>query len=104
MKRTRKPLTRIQREAKGKPCMVRVPGCDGGGDTTVLAHYRLSGLCGTGMKPPDIIGAWCCDPCHSKIDQRAKSDFSRDELRLWFAEGVFRTQAALIATGLLKVV
>ena len=91
----------LRKLARDKPCQVRIAGCDGGGETTVLAHYRLSGLCGTGMKPPDIIAAWCCGPCHSKIDQAAKSEFSRNELRLWFAEGVFRTQNELIKLGVL---
>ena len=37
-------MTNLRKQARGKPCMVRLPGCTGGGDsdgTVVLAHYRL---------------------------------------------------------------
>lgn len=86
----------LRKLANGKPCMVRLPGCDGGGETTVLAHYRLSGYCGTGLKPPDILGAWCCARCHDKVDGRVKCDESRESLRLAHAEGVLRTVARVM--------
>ena len=89
--------------AKGQPCMVRLPGCDGGGETTVLAHYRISGACGTGMKPDDLAyGAWCCARCHDVCDGRRQSDMSRAEVRLYHAEGVLRTVAELVKLGRLK--
>lgn len=73
--------------------MVRLPGCDGGGETTVLAHYRLAGYCGTGMKPPDTMGAFCCFACHEAIDgRRFIPGHDRDRVRLAHAEGVMRTQ------------
>jgi hypothetical protein len=72
--------------------MVRLPGCSGGGDDTVLAHYRLSGYCGVGMKPPDEMGAWCCAPCHDIADGRVRlPGWRHDEIRLALAEGVMRT-------------
>jgi len=91
----------LRKLARDKPCQVRLIGCDGGGETTVLGHYRLSGLCGVGSKPPDQIASWICYPCHQKADQAVKSDYTRDELRLAFAEGVFRTQNELIKLGVL---
>ena len=69
--------------ANGRPCKVRVLGCDGGGPTTVLAHYRLSGLCGVGMKSPDICGADACGPCHAAVGDRG----------IELAEAVLRTLA-----------
>ena len=82
--------------AKGQPCMIRVAGiCNRNPETTVLAHYRLGGTCGTGMKPPDMRGAWACSACHDAVDGRVRSTWSRCELRLMHAEGVFRTWAAL---------
>lgn len=85
---------KLRQQARGKPCQVRLPGiCDGGGETTVLAHYRLAGYCGVGMKPDDALGAWCCARCHDAVDGRAKTQFTRDELRLMLAEGVMRTIA-----------
>lgn len=95
-------MMNLRKLARGQDCQVRIPGiCNGNPETTILAHYRLSGLCGTGMKPPNEIAAWCCSDCHDCVDSRRKSEFSRDELRLWFAEGVFRTQNELIKMGVL---
>ena len=86
----------LRKFAKGQPCMIRVPGvCNRNPETTVLAHYRMAGICGTGSKPPDSLGAWSCSACHDAVDGRVKSTWSRCELRLMHAEGVFRTWAAL---------
>lgn len=90
--------------AKGQPCLVRLPGCDGGGETTVAAHYRLAGMSGMGIKPPDLISAWACAKCHDLIDGRAKlpDGYSRDSVRLAHAEAVFRTQERLLRMGAIK--
>lgn len=93
-KRSRPKMTSLRSIAKDQPCQVRLPGCDGGGETTVLAHYRLAGYCGTGMKPMDLLGAWCCFSCHELIDRRVKCELSNLELRLAHAEGCLRTIAA----------
>jgi len=87
--------------AKGRPCMVRLPGCDGGGETTVFAHYRLSGTCGVGMKPPDTNGAFACGHCHDLCDGRIRlnADMDRAYVRLAHAEGVLRTLAWLASEG-----
>lgn len=58
------------RAARGKPCQFRGPGCDGGGETTVLCHIRKAGLCGVGLKPPSVVGFWGCHNCHSLYDKR----------------------------------
>lgn len=87
----------LRKLAQGKSCMVRIPDfCDGGGETTILAHYSLAGISGRGLKSPDLLGAWCCSSCHSVIDFRVNTRYDRDMIRLWFAEGVFRTQYELI--------
>lgn len=78
--------------ARGKPCLVRVPGvCNHDPATTVLAHYRLAGYCGTGIKPPDTLAAYACSACHDAIDGRVRCGCTREELRLMHAEGVMRT-------------
>lgn len=81
--------------ARGKPCMVRLDGCLGGTETTVLAHYRLAGTCGMGMKPPNLLGAWCCASCHDIVDGRKRCDLTREQIRLYHSEGVMRTLAAI---------
>ena len=95
IKRNSRPkMTSARKAARGKPCLVRLPGCDGGGETTVLAHYSLIGISGGGLKSPDAMGAWCCMSCHAIADGRAPlpEGYTRAEVRLALAEGVFRTQ------------
>lgn len=86
----------LRKEAHGRECQIRIVGvCNHNPETTVLAHYRLAGTCGTGCKPDDAQGAWACDACHAAVDGRIKTAYSHDELRLFHAEGSFRTQATL---------
>ena len=83
----------LRDHARGKECTVRLPGiCNGNPETTVLAHYRVSGISGIGKKPPDLIGAWACSDCHRYVD-------THKEAALDFAIAVFRTQAALLRLG-----
>ena len=96
--------SRLTKHARGRNCMIRVPDvCSFDPEQTVLTHYRLAGLCGTGIKPVDLIGAWGCDMCHSAVDGRIKTPFTREELRLMHAEGVMRTQAELVRLGEIKL-
>lgn len=49
-------MSNLRKEAKGRECQVRLPGiCNHNPETTVLAHYRMAGLNGVGMKPDDIL-------------------------------------------------
>jgi hypothetical protein len=89
--------------ARGRDCQVRLPGCLNDTQTTVLAHYRLAGTCGTGMKPNNLQGAWCCSYCHDVGDFRRDVGLSRNEVRLYLAEGVIRTIDSLISEGILKL-
>ena len=81
--------------------MIRLPGiCNFDPETTVLAHFRLAGTCGVGMKPIDLLGAWACSQCHDYIDGRkSRYDQTYTELRLAHAEGVMRTLDALVKLG-----
>ncbi len=82
--------------------MVRIPEvCNHNSETVVLAHYRLAGVSGIGMKSPDILGAWACSACHDAIDRRAHTDLDRDYVRLLHLEGMARTLAQLDREGLL---
>lgn len=93
-------MSKLRKEARGRPCQVRVPGiCTGGGEDTVLAHYRLAGYSGTGIKPPDLMGAWACMACHDAVDGRNRQGRDYEFLRLCHAEGVFRTQQVLKKEG-----
>ena len=92
----------LRKEAKGRGCMVRLPGiCNFNSETVVLAHIRLAGISGMGMKSPDLIGAWACSACHDELDGRThKSGLTHDELRLAHFEGMACTIAQLEKEGL----
>jgi hypothetical protein len=93
---------KLRKEARGRGCMVRIPEvCNYNSETTVLAHYRLAGVSGIGMKSPDILGAWACSACHDAIDRRAHTDLDRDYVRLLHLEGMARTIAQLNREGLI---
>ena len=93
----------LRKEAKGRGCMVRLPGiCNFNSETVVLAHIRVVGVSGMGMKSPDLLGAWACSACHDEIDGRThQSGLSRDELRLAHYDGMARTIAQLEKEGLI---
>lgn len=93
----------LRREAKGRGCMVRIPGvCNFNSETVVLAHIRIAGVSGMGMKSPDLCGAWACSACHDEIDGRThKSGMTRDELRLAHYDGMVRTICQLDKEGLI---
>jgi len=82
----------LRKYAKGQMCQVRLPNiCNHNPETVVLAHFRVIGISGMGMKSPDLIAAWCCSACHAWVDTHKDP-----ETQLAFAHGVFRTIAALV--------
>ena len=102
----------LRKEARDRECQVRLPGCNGDTSTTVLAHFRLSGISGLGLKSPDWLGAWACSSCHDLVDGRTAmaglmsvvgaEEWNRTTVRLAHACGVFRTQQILFKEGKLK--
>lgn len=95
-------MSKLTKLARDRECQVRLPCCNHNPETTVLAHFRLAGICGIGMKPHDILGAWACSACHDEIDRRTRL-FPVEIARLAHAEGVVRTINALIKDGNLKI-
>lgn len=86
----------LRNAAKSRPCMVRLPDiCNHNPETTVLAHIRMAGLSGMGIKADDLLGAWACSSCHDAIDRRSHTDLDRDYVRLAHLEGMARTIAQL---------
>ena len=78
--------------------MIRMPGiCNGNAETTVLCHLRMVGLTGMGMKANDLLGAWGCSDCHRYVDTHGMDG------RTALLEGMARTQAFLLNTGLIEV-
>lgn len=93
----------LRKLAKGERCLVRAPGvCSGNSETTVLAHVRMIGLSGIGLKATDWFGAWACSTCHDVVDGRVHTArFTDDQRRLMLLEGMVRTQAELLKRGYL---
>lgn len=98
-------MSKLRKLARGKDCLVRIPGvCNFDPATTVLAHIRDAGGGGIGMKPCDLAGAWACSSCHDTLDQRRPLPPGMDvedlaELKL---EGLLRTLEAVTRLGVLK--
>ena len=97
-------VSALTKLAAGKPCLVRLPGCDGGGPTTVGAHYRSVSLgAGVAFKTNDLMLAWCCFPCHQAVDGvRDIEGYTKVDIRLAHAEGVLRTLNELKRIGRVK--
>jgi hypothetical protein len=95
-------MNKLRELARGEMCMVRVPGiCNANPETTVLAHVRMIGLSGMGMKSPDWFGAWACSACHDYVDGRHSHRSSAVQRRLDLLEGMVRTQHELLKRGYL---
>lgn len=95
-------MSKLRNAAKGRSCMVRLAGiCNHNHETTVLAHIRMAGVSGMGLKADDALGAWACSACHDTIDRRANTSLDRDFVRLAHLEGMVRTLAILRSEGLI---
>ena len=89
-------MTNLKKEAQGRGCMIRLPEiCNHNSETVVLAHVRMAGISGMGIKADDLLGAWSCSACHDAVDRRSHTDLDRDHVRLAHLEGVIRTIAQL---------
>ena len=88
----------LRESARGRACTLRLPGCDGGGETTVLAHIRGTWT-GLGTKPSDLFAAFCCASCHDALDgRRGPRAPAEDVLR-----AVIETQTEWLREGLLTM-
>ena len=67
----------------------------------VLAHIRLAGLCGTGIKPPDLIATIACSACHDEIDRRTNF-VNAGYAKECALEGMARTQVIWLKEGVIK--
>ena len=95
-------MSKLTKLARDRDCQVRIPGiCNRDPSTTVLAHYRLEGTCGVGIKPNDLLGAWACSSCHDECDRRTRK-IDADSAALAHLEGIIRTLDILIREGVVK--
>lgn len=93
--------TKLRKHAKGQPCTLRFEGCDGGGETTVLAHIRDRHK-GMGVKASDLSACYSCYSCHSRLDSEFHkldpADFYFHQLR-----ALQETLEILVADGIIVV-
>lgn len=71
----------LRNYARGKSCYLRLPGCSHDPEQTVLAHLRIGGIAGTGIKPPDICALPLDDHCHAIVDGRKKSGMKKADIQ-----------------------
>lgn len=96
-------LVDLRKAAAGQPCYVRLPeACNGNPETTVLAHLRVIGVSGMGLKSPDPLACPACSGCHDAVDRRSHMDLDRDYVVKAHMEGVMRWQAKLIDMEVLR--
>lgn len=92
-------MSKLTASARDEECLVRLAGvCNGNPETTILAHFRMSGTSGMGIKPEDWQGAFACSACHTAVDT-----YKDPSIQLDFAKGVLRTIARQIEKGLIRV-
>jgi hypothetical protein len=92
----------LRDQARDRGCMVRLEGiCNHNSETTVLAHIRMVGISGMGLKADDLLGAWACSACHDAVDRRSHTDRDPFNVRLAHLEGMVRTIAQLRKEGLI---
>lgn len=92
-------MTKARKSAQGKPCALRLEGCNHNPETTVLAHIRKFGWAGTAQKPPDFLGVYACSNCHDKMDRRSKGGVSDEDILRALGE----TQIQMARAGILEV-
>lgn len=93
--------TKITKSARWSDCQVRIPNhCNFNNETTVFAHKNGGGI---GTKSSNIHGSFSCSNCHDVVDSRVTTEYTNDEILVWFYEGIFRTQQILLDRGLIKI-
>ena len=96
-------MSKIRKSARGKQCLVRIPGvCNFNESTVIAAHLRIAGTCGVGMKQIDLLTVRACSSCHDVIDGRVwPKGLKREDLVLYVHEAHCRTLIEYEKEGLI---
>lgn len=89
---------KYRQAAKGQPCTLRLPCCNGDARTTVLAHRPGAG---TALKSDDYDAVDACCACHDALDGRAKWPHGIDREEV-FKTARYETIENRIRRGILK--
>tara|TARA_R110000851_G_scaffold101943_1_gene218246 strand:+ start:298 stop:690 length:393 start_codon:yes stop_codon:yes gene_type:complete len=60
---------KLRKFAKGQPCQMQGPWCNGDNETTVLCHVRRRAGAGANQKPHDWWAYHGCSDCHAREDE-----------------------------------
>jgi len=91
-------VTKLRKSAENKQCQIRIPGtCDN--KNVCLCHINGAGWA---LKSLDIHASFGCQKCHDVVDGRKLISVNSDLIKLWFLEGVIRTQEIMVTEGLIK--
>jgi len=102
LKAKRKPLTKIQKSAKGQPCTLRLPVCNFDPATTVWCHSNsYSDGKGMGLKARDEEGCYGCFACHAFLDGGYAGRMPRSLLDTYFDLARAESQQILKTMGLM---
>lgn len=102
MRSSRPKMTPAREAAKGHDCTVRFPGCPNARETTVLAHLRMFGGGGMGIKPHDSEAVFADDYCHARLDGRVPLWLALHESRYdYIARALILTLRAQREAGVL---
>ena len=105
-----KPLTKIQKFAKGKPCQLRIPGVcreTPEHEDTCLCHAPHPNR--GGMRKDDHWGSVGCMPCHDWIDGRDGGKYygnvakSGIDMEFYWFGAIHEWQAMLMEADLMQV-
>jgi len=100
LKKRRHESKKLRESARGRDCMVRLPGiCNRNPETVVLAHLNGGGA---GTKHSDLMGAFTCSACHDEIDRRTMK-CKADYVKLAHLEGIMRTQQIFLDEGMVTL-
>lgn len=95
-------MTDLRKNARARDCVVRFPGiCNRDPETTVLAHLKRGGWCGT-VKPPDVCGVWACSSCHDVIDGRTRTTMTREQIDAHLLGALCRQLVIYASKGTVK--
>ena len=92
-------MSKLRKSAKGKYCQIRIPTyCLHNPETVCLCH--MNGY-GWAKKSLYIHASYGCQVCHDIVDGRKKTRWSPETIKLWFLEGIIRTQEMMWKEGLI---
>lgn len=96
-------VPKLRKSAKGGPCHLQTPVCNGQWETVVLCHPSNGAM---SMKADDLVGVFGCSSCHDLVDSRTKLNgeyLTEDQLNHYWLTGLHRQLRWWYEQGLLKV-